>query len=140
MNAPSLRSVRAMNAPNVVVLPTAATRQVQQNYNRAAAAERKKLREERPWPVDRYAHPQLREARKRAAALREVEITPTLMVLLAMLGTTPREQRAAMIEQLAPAGGAARTAVEIIRSTLLNVGEQMDLLRAQQELADGRVS
>lgn len=139
MNAPSLRTVRAMNAPNVVILPTAPSRQVQQNYNRGAAAERKRLRDAHPWPVDRYVDPGMREARFRAKMLQEVQTTPTFFVLLAILDTVPREQRTAMIEKLAPAavgGGNPRLAIEIIRSTLLNFGQQWDLLRAQQQLKE----
>lgn len=135
MNAPSLRVVRAHH-PEVAILPTAPDRQVQQPWNRANRAERAKLRSESPF-AERYQHPQQREAMKRAEVMREVGQTPELIVLLSILETLDRDTRLAMVERLAwraVAKPVFRQALEIIRSTTLNLGEQMDLARALDTL------
>lgn len=139
---PSLREVERRADPNVVILPTAPQRMVQQNYNRAASVERKKLREGSPF-IAHYRHPQKREAMKRAEVMREVRQTPELMVLLMILESIPRDQRQGMLEKLALRAVVSplfRQALEIIRSTMLNVGEQMDLMSAMDELANGTVA
>ena len=72
--------------------------------------------------------------------MQEVKHTPELIVLLMVLDTLPMEQRQSMIERLAPlaiGGGAARQAVEVIRSTMLTFGEAWDLRWAQDELRGG---
>lgn len=138
---PSLRDVARMAAPNLVILPTAQRTQVKQQPTAAARAERARIKAETQWPADRYAHPHTRRARKTAKALAEVGRTPELLLLLAILDTMPRDQRQGIADKLAPLAGPGSTAdvaLEVVRATMLTLGEAYDLSRAQRELAEGR--
>lgn len=142
MNMPSLRQVRAANHANVTVLPTAAPRQVdnlryadQRKASRAA-------REASPFR-ERYKCPHDREADATAAIIAEAKRTPALLIVLAMLGTMPIEQRREVVQALAPGalgGGAGMQAFHYARTTTFNVGQQLDLFRAmdRREAQEGR--
>jgi hypothetical protein len=114
-------------APNVVRLPTAASRQVKQNYNREAAGARRSLREAAPWPGE-YRHPSDRAMDELAALLLAIEPTPASELLRAILSTLDDEARATVAKVLAPGvvcgRESARQAFALLRSTKLTVGDQ----------------
>ena len=111
--------------PNVVRLPTAARRQVQQRrnrYTRAAAAE---LRAQ--WPGE-YISPGIREKLPDAAALLCLERTPELLLAVAMLETMDEDRKAqvrAYLEPLKHHNESARAASALIG--LRTVGDQINL-------------
>jgi len=111
---------------NVVRLPTAPKRKVQQNHNRAARAEREKLPRH---PAERL-FPGQREALKLAAELGKVDQTPGLMLALMMFQAQPLEVRGAVAPQIAAAAaqghGYAREIATALRLTTLNFGQQCD--------------
>lgn len=126
------RNAKALRAPNVVCLPTAAPRQVQQHYNRAASAARRAAREQQGvkfphrCPVDRVAD-------KRAAVLVDVKPTPALILVQAILAELDQETRLKIIGQLAAHGAQStpsRQAFEIASATMLNFGDQWALFNA----------
>lgn len=131
----------ALASPNVVVLPTAAPRQVQQNYNRAARAARAALREEAPWPGE-YQHHRQREAMRRAEIIQETARTPEMLLVSMLLQTIDDDARRKIAEGLAPSVVVGdRTALQafaILQCSRMTVGEQLDLQRAQQQLNEGR--
>ncbi|MGH6615194.1 hypothetical protein [Sphingomonas sp.] len=79
---------------NVVRLPTAAKRKVGQPYNKAAQAERIRLRGESPL-AHRFALPFTRLAAKHELVLRSLVRTPELCIALAIYGALPPEQQRA---------------------------------------------
>ena len=132
---PSLRQLRANLPENVVILPTAAPRQVPQPTNRDGRLARHALRE---LSADHFAYkdPGLRKAERRAAILRNAGKTPGIVLAHAILAELDRETRGRVIGRLARSEGdeTARAAFEFAQTTILNVGEQYDLLRAFESL------
>ena len=114
-------------APNVVRLPTAAPRQVQQHYNRKAAQARRDLRTKVPWPGT-YRHPQDRAMDALAALLLAIEPTAVTELLRAILATLDDEARTKVATVLAPGvvcgRDSARQAFALFRSTKMTVGDE----------------
>jgi hypothetical protein len=98
--APSIRDLKRWNDPKVVILPTAAPKQVQQQSNRASREARCKLRSEQPWPGE-HLHPGQRQAIENAKAMAETQQTPELVLAMAMFAALDPEGRAKVDEQLA---------------------------------------
>lgn len=122
---------------NVVALPTAATRQV--DNHRFADQRRASLEARKASPfTGRYKHHQEREADRLAAELRAIEQTPALLIVSAMLRTMEAEAITRLLEQLAPGAVTgsepARQAVATIKASRLNLGQQFDLMRALDRL------
>ncbi len=129
----------ALASPNVVALPTAAPRQVQQQYNRASRAARGALREACPWP-GQYHHPQQREAMRKADIIRQMPVTPELLLVSMLLQTVPEDAFLKIVERLAPSVAAGDQlsvqALTVLQCSRMTIGEQFDFLRAQQQLSD----
>lgn len=130
----------ALAALNVVVLPTAAPRQVD-NYR--YADQRRAMREARAGNrfADRYKHPHDREAERLAAELTTIEQSPALLIVSAMIRTMDADAVTKVLEQLAPGavGGSKphKDAVATIKASRLNLGQQFDLMRAFDRLREG---
>lgn len=127
------RLSKAQLAGNVVVLPTAAARQVD-NYRYADQRRAgRALKDASPFNAG-YLAPHDREADKLADVITAIKQTPELLILSAMLRTMEADAVAKVLEQLAPgavAGSVAHAqAVATVKVSRLNVGRQMDLMRA----------
>lgn len=126
---------RAHDASNVVRLPTAARRKVQQRYNkqyRAAAAEMRAQ-----WP-GRYIPPHVRAQLPDAAALLLMERTPELLLAIAMFEALDEGQRMqvrAQCEMLQHTGPAARGAAASIRRR--TIGDSVSLDFAMKLVKEG---
>lgn len=126
---------------NVVRLPTAARRKVQQFQNRDTRAARKALRDAAPWPGS-YEHGPMRaqrmEAERMAAILMGIEPTPAMLIVHALLAVLTDEQRHRVAEQLAGGVIAGRKAhieaLTLVQAARMNVGQQHDLYRAVDKL------
>jgi hypothetical protein len=107
-------------APNVVRLPTAAPRKVAQHYNRAAHAERQRLRKEHPWRGE-HKWPWRREQERRDAEIADLERTPALLIVMTLLSLASDDIKASalLIIELAaatsPESSAARHAAVLAR-------------------------
>lgn len=115
---------------NVVRLPTAARRQVQQRKNKDARAARVALREACPWP-GQYVAPWVREADRKAEAIRRIERTPGLLIALTVLQAIPEAQRAhAMlaIERLAGTGDQAAIEATALATAVILRAADMEVL------------
>lgn len=132
----------AMASGNVVILPTAATRQVANS--RFAEQRRASLAARKASPfADRYQHHQEREADRLAADLSVIEQTPALLIVSAILRSMDGEAVSKVLEQLAPGAVAGRPAhcqaVATVKASRLNLGQQFDLMRALDRLhGEGR--
>jgi|GEM_PF-3652834 len=129
----------ALAAPNVVMLPHAAPRQVRQRWNKETRAERQRLRRECPWPGV-YQQPHARDADKLAATMREAERTPALMIASAILGGMNEADRQRVMIVLAAnaQGGTAVDNQALVLASLsrMTFGEANDLRRGLDR-ADG---
>jgi len=127
------RTASAALPSNVVRLPTAAARQVD-NY-RYAAQRRAALaaRCGSPFP-DRHRSPWQREADTVADMMAGVETGAGIRIITAVLHALDMDQRRAVVERLAveSLSGApeARQAVAVAKSAAMTLGQQMDLVRA----------
>ena len=133
---PSLRDIRRNASENVVVLPTAATRQVQQPYNKAGRAARLALRAQQAETFPYKAHG-VRQAEKRAAIIAKVEQTPAMILVHAVLSALDEPAKLKVIRTLAEraAGSEAqRQAYEVANTMTLNFGQQWDLMNALDAL------
>lgn len=134
---PSIRQVRAAAPSNVVVLPSAAPRQVANNrfaeQRRASMAARKVS----PF-AGRYKHHQEREADQLAADLSGIEQSPALLIVSAMIRSMEADAVRKLLEQIAPGavGGSKvhQEAVATVQASRLNLGQQFDLMRALDRL------
>lgn len=129
---PSLRQLRRILPENVVILPGAATAQVQQPCNKAGRAARITMREGQRESFP-YKMPGVREADKRAAAIMEVENEPGVILAHAILAELEEATRLKVIGRLAGTARHSRThrqAFEVANSTVLNLGQQWDLMNA----------
>lgn len=110
---------------NVVRLPTAARRKVQQRYNKHFRANVPEMRAQ--WP-GKYIHPGVRAKLPDAAALLLMERTPELLLAMAMFQALTEEQRQSGrndCEILKYTGPAARAAAATIQ--IRTIGECVDL-------------
>lgn len=127
---PSLRELRASLPPNVAILPTAATRQVQQQWNKATRAARRALRDQHPWPGE-YLLPGQRRAISRAQAINQVKQTPELRLAFAILASLDLESRKKVVERLAvealSGSPEAQQALAIGQCASMTVGESVDM-------------
>ena len=124
-------------APNVVRLPTAAPRQVQQNCNRAGREARAALRKACPWPGE-HLHPGQRNALRKVAELRRIEQTPALMIVQAMYALMEPEKRTELIAALAPSAVAGSKphadAIKVLSAATMTYGEMNDFHFAMRRL------
>ena len=116
----------------VVRLPSAATRKVYQPANKAGRAARAALREQqaRAFP---FKHHGVREAERRATVIAKIDQTPAMILahaVLAALDETTRLKVIGTLAQRASASDAQRQAFEVANSTMLNFGQQWDLMNA----------
>lgn len=135
----SLRQLRGNLPDNVTILPTAAHTQVQQQHNKAGRAarlvQRKSQRQTFP-----YQLPGVREAEKRAAAIVAVENEPGVIFAHAILAELDETTRLKVIGRLAGSAAcseAHRQAFEVANSTVMNFGQQWDLMNALDRLRKG---
>lgn len=129
---PSLRQLRSKLPENVVILPGAVTAQIQQPCSKAGRAARQVLRESQRQSFP-YKMPGVREAEKRAAAISEVENEPGVIMANAILAELDEANRLKVIGRLAGTAQhsrAHRQAFEVANSTVLNLGQQWDLMNA----------
>jgi hypothetical protein len=112
---------------NVVRLPTAARRQVQQKWNRWTRAAKQELREACPWPAE-YIAPGRRRALEDAKKIAGVDQTPALAIVLALVRTLDEGQFLRLIRDIAANGGpAAADAIALVNAQKLTVGRALDL-------------
>lgn len=119
----------------VVRLPTAAPRKVNQPENREARVARKALREQTGWTA--YISPQMRLAKKRAAILDAAKQTPALIIVAAMLNLMPDTDRQAVADKLASmplASDSYAQALLLTTQSRMAFAEAFDLQRALCEL------
>lgn len=125
---------KRFDSTNVVRLPTAAPRRVQQPCNKAGRAARDALREADPWPRE-YVSPGRRVALQRAEELSSVQQTPALALALAMFAEMDEDARLRVIGRVAGSGStAARQAIALVRAETATFGEKWDLMWAIERL------
>jgi predicted ABC-type transport system involved in lysophospholipase L1 biosynthesis ATPase subunit len=128
---PTVQQLRQKAPANVVVLPTAPLRQVQQPCNKAGRAARAALRKDQ---VRHFPHkfPGTREADRRAAVLVELQQTPAVLLAEAILAELDMETRGRVIARLAKRvlSQPGRQAFVLAVTTTLNFGEQWELMNA----------
>lgn len=138
---PTMRQLRARarnsDAGNLVILPTAAPRQVDQPGNARARKARAEVRKAqgRAFP---YKHHQEREAERSAQIMLAHGKSPELLLILAILQELDLGARQRIVDRLAKStdsnsGGAA---FEFARMTVMNFGQRHDLERALQQLTE----
>ena len=129
---PSLRELRCNLPDNVVILPGAATAQVQQPCNKAGRAASQATREAQRQTFP-YKNHGVREAEKRAVAILEVDNEPGVILAHAILVEMNEATRLKVIGRLAVSAlysRAHRQAFEVANSTVLNFGRQWNLMNA----------
>lgn len=123
-------------SPNVVRLPTAAPRMVD-NYRFAEQRRAgRAARESSPF-ADRYIHPHVRAKLPDAAALLLVERTPELLLAIALFETLDEEKRRqvrAQCEMLKYTGPSARGAAALIQ--IRTIGDSVNLDAAMSLLQE----
>jgi hypothetical protein len=128
--APSLRDLRRNRPDNVVILPTAAPRQIHQQWNKETRAAKRSLCAAHPWPGERL-FPGQREAIKRAEAVNSAKQTPALRIAFAILASLDAETRKAVAGRLAVEALSgvpeAKQAAAIADCAALTIGERLDL-------------
>lgn len=126
----------AAQSTNVVRLPTAPKRKVQQNYNRATRAAKANL----PKFPSEYVFPGIRAAMSTAETLIEMRqaLTPEMELLTAICAALDDTARIKVAEVLAPGVVIGRkTAVQafaVLRSTRMTVSESLDLDNAMRRI------
>lgn len=131
---PSIRELEARPRPNVVVLPTASRRKVEQPMNAPGRAARSALRAATGQRFP-YRDPRLREIEPMARAVVEYGDSAEALVIMATLERLPRDQRLDVVETLAQIDTEeGRRAFLIASTTVLNVGQQLDLMREVERL------
>lgn len=119
---------------NVIRLPTAARRKVQQGCNRWTRAAREELREAQPWPGE-YLPPGQRKAMPLAEILLHVEHSPELSLALAIAAELDEDTRLRVIGRIAKNGSPfAREAIALVRAETATIGEKWDLLAAMERV------
>ena len=126
---------KRFDSTNVLRLPTAASRKVQQPCNRWGRAARKELREATPWPGE-YIHHQRRAAMRKAEILISIERTPALVLALAIFAELDQDTRLRVIGQMAKGGASGEVcqAIELTSTVGTTFGEQWDLMWAMDRL------
>lgn len=128
--APSLRDLRRNAPDNVVILPTAAPRQICQQWNKETRAAKRALCEAHPWPGERL-FPGQRKAIKRAETINSAKQTPALRIVFAILAALDAETRNKVAGRLAvetlSGSTEAKQALALAECALLTVGERVDL-------------
>ena len=136
---PSLRELRAHTPSNVVILPTAAARQVQQPWNKQTRDQKRSLQDANPWPGE-YFRPGEREAIQKAKLVRSVRQTPALRIVFAVLEAMDLETRQKVVARLAidARHGSVESlqALAISECACLSGGEQLDMCFAFEWLAE----
>ncbi|KRA80307.1 hypothetical protein [Altererythrobacter sp. Root672] len=125
-------------ATNVVRLPTAARRKVQQRYNKHFRAIVPEMRAQ--WPGE-YIDPGVRAKMPDAAALLLVERSPELLLAIAMFETLTEEQRTSVrnrCEMLKYTGASARGAAALIQ--IRTIGDSVNLDAAMKLLKENVVA
>lgn len=122
---------------NVVRLPTAAPRKVQQPHNKAGREARQALREASPWPGE-YVFPCVRNAMPIAETLLRADRTPALVLATAIVQVLDEDTRLRVIGALARHGNVegVREALAVVRATELTVGEMYNLCQAMDYLRE----
>jgi hypothetical protein len=87
--APSIRDLERRNDPQIAILPTAARRKVEQQWNDATRAQARRLRMDQPWPGE-YERPEARETRAQTI---DATRTPELLIAMAVVKVLTPEQR-----------------------------------------------
>lgn len=132
----SLRELRAACPENVAILPTAASRQVHQRWNKASRAARSELRE-RYGARFPYTLPGIRAAMRDAQLILKLEESPELAMILAVwkaLPTDTRDEAEKSLRLMALAGGPAEQALAVVKRR--SIGEQVDLDAALNRLRE----
>lgn len=126
-------------ATNVVRLPAAARRKVQQPMNKVGRAARNALRAETPWPGE-YIFPSIRQAMKQAELIADLQPSAELELLTALCAVLDDAARLKVVEALAPGvvtdRKTAKQALAILRTTRMTVGEAHDFDIAWRRLND----
>ncbi|AHE52813.1 hypothetical protein [Sphingomonas sanxanigenens] len=127
-----------MSASNVVKLPTASPRKVQQRYNRESRAEMARLRTETQWP-HKAEPPTIRIGRKRAELISRMDTGPDYLILMAILGVlTPGQQlevrKALTAWATVRKGEMYEQALASVISHVGSFGERFDIQRALDEV------
>jgi hypothetical protein len=131
----SLRKMAAEPGSNLAVLATAAPRAVKQPMGQKHWPALKAYRVANPWP-GQYVAPWARKAERQAAVIREIEQSPAMLLAHAVLCALDYETRLKVTARLAasaaerPGDPAPLQAFEAAHMTCMNVGEQLDLIRA----------
>ena len=138
--APSLRQLRSKLPDKVIILPTAANAQVQQQNNTAGRAARlaKRKSQRHTFP---FKLPGVREAEKRAAAIVAVASDPGVIFAHAILAELDEIVRLKVIFRLAGTADCSqvhRQAFEVANSTVLDFGQLWDLINALDALLNGK--
>lgn len=132
---PSIRQLRRALPDKVVILPTAASRQVAQPQTREARQARQLARAA---GAARFNHkfPGMREAERRAEAMQSADAGALIaLAILETLDLGTRRRIIGRLEALAGKGPKYRQAADLAATTVLNFGEQWDLLKALEALA-----
>lgn len=121
----------------VVRLPTAPRRQVQQPCNKAGREARARLRQGAAERFD-YRHPGQRDMDELAKLLSRHRDSPIALMVMAMVGSMTDEQRQGMLVSIAvPAAAGDKTAleaIELIKGTRINYGQQVALLQSFERM------
>ena len=138
---PSLRELRANRPENVVILPTASPRQVQQNCNKASRAAKHQLKYQHAERFP-YCQPWIRKQQERAKVLADLSPTPELLIAAAIIKALPAAARAKVLDTLAAQchHKAGRTAFEYINISNMTVGDEFALIAAMDALRDGKIT
>lgn len=138
---PTMRQLRARarnsDLGNVVILPTAAPRQVRQGLTQSwCDARRETIKAQgRAFP---YKHHQVREAERSAQIMLTHGKSPELLLILAILQELDLGARQRIVDRLAKSTGTdcGAAAFEFARMTVMNFGQRHDLERALQKLTE----
>ena len=99
VRSPSLRELRANMPGNVAILPTAASRKVQQRYNERSRRARRALRDSQAQSFP-YRHPHLRAEEPYARALLDHGRSAEMILLMEILQELPQEARKRVRDRL----------------------------------------
>lgn len=131
----TLREIRSKKPENVAILPNASPRKIEQKCNNAMRKAARALRDQH---ADRfgYRHPHVREQMEVAEALIEVDKTPALHILVALLSSMDRAEveKIAQRVEAGPTSKSTKQAWALVRSRLMNAGEMCALMTAMDEV------
>lgn len=119
----------------VVRLPTAASRQVRQRWNKDTRALRKELPQ---FPRDRWIFPSIREAMPTARLIADVDMNAGLCLAMAIYATLDDAQKAKVRGLLAEHGlSGARQALALVAMQTSTFGRQWDIRQALDLIENG---